>query len=58
MNVEMTLCKPCAMGMVASGKMVKHVAGCSKKITCANCGRRRYGVSYEMIEKQMEGDRG
>lgn len=54
----MTLCKPCAMGMAASGKKVKWVGGCSKKITCANCGRRRYGVNYEVTDKEEKGGAG
>lgn len=56
--MEMTLCKPCAMGMAASGKKIKQVAGRNKKITCANCGRRRYGVNYDVAgREEREGNR-
>ena len=50
--MEMTLCKPCAMGMVADGKKIKQVAGRCEKITCASCGRRRYGIKYDVTEKK------
>lgn len=49
---RMNLCKPCAMGLVAEGKSVKQIAGRCEKITCAKCGRRRYGVTYEVAEKK------
>lgn len=42
------LCKPCAAALEASGKAVKHVGGRSEKITCAVCGRRRYGTAYDV----------
>ena len=50
--MEMTLCKPCSLGMVADGKKVKQVAGRCEKITCAKCGRRRYGIKYDVTEKK------
>uniref|UniRef100_A0AAU8B6Z3 Uncharacterized protein n=1 Tax=Dulem virus 34 TaxID=3145752 RepID=A0AAU8B6Z3_9CAUD len=50
--MNMDLCKPCAMGLVAEGKNVKQVAGRFGKITCAQCGRRRYGVAYEVTDKK------
>lgn len=49
--MEKTLCKPCAMGLVADGKKIKQVSGRCEKITCAQCGRRRYGVRYEVTDK-------
>lgn len=48
------LCKPCSLGLEADGKRVKQVAGRSKKITCAQCGRRRYGTIYEVTDKKRE----
>ena len=48
----MTLCKPCSLGAVADGKKVKQVDGRCGKITCAKCGRRRYGIKYDVTEKK------
>ena len=55
--MKMNLCKPCAMGLVAERKSVKQVAARCEKITCAQCGRRRYGVTYEVTEKPREGSK-
>ena len=50
--MNMDLCKPCAAGLAAGGKAVKQVASRCGKITCAQCGRRRYGVAYEVTNKK------
>ena len=50
--MEMTLCKPCSLGMVADGKKVKQVAGRCEKFTCGKGGHRRYGVRYEVTDRQ------
>ena len=50
--MEKYLCKPCAVAMVSSGKKIKQVAGRCEKITCAQCGRRRYGVRYEVTDRK------
>lgn len=42
------LCKPCAAGLEAVGKTVKKVESRSSKITCAECGRRRFGNKYDV----------
>lgn len=42
------LCRPCAAELEAKGKTVKHIGGRSEKITCAACGRRRYGTAYDV----------
>ena len=52
--MKMTLCKPCSLGLAAGGKSVKQVPGRCEKITCAQCGRRRYGVTYEVTGKNRE----
>ena len=44
------LCKPCAKALEAGGKTVKQAGGRSEKITCAECGRRRFGVSYDVTD--------
>lgn len=41
------LCKPCAIKLAADGAAVKSTGGRTKKITCAECGRRRFGVAYQ-----------
>lgn len=42
------LCKPCAVDLADRGKTVKQIAARCDKITCAECGRRRFGVTYEV----------
>lgn len=47
---KIELCKPCAIGAEASGKAIRPLPGRCAKITCAMCGRRRYGLKYEIRE--------
>ena len=42
------LCKPCAIALEGRGKTVKAAGGRCEKITCAECGRRRFGYTYEV----------
>ena len=49
--MKMLLCKPCALGMSADNKKLKQESGRCEKITCEKCGRRRYGVAYEVTER-------
>ena len=42
------LCKPSAVDLAARGKTVKPVAQRCEKITCSECGRRRFGITYEV----------
>lgn len=55
------LCKPCAMKLADLGKTVVHAYGRNEKITCSECGRRRYGCTYEVTgkarAKKAEADR-
>lgn len=53
--MKMTLCKPCSLGLVADGKSVKQLPGRSEKITCDKCGRRRFGLPYEVKRKFFTG---
>lgn len=46
--MKQTLCKPCAMELERRGKTVKPLETRAEKITCKACGRRRYGVRYEV----------
>ena len=47
--MKKTLCKPCAVEIAAGrDREVKQLPGRSEKITCDKCGRRRYGLPYEV----------
>lgn len=49
--MKQTLCKPCAIEIQKQGKTVKPADGRCEKITCAKCGRRRFGITYEVEER-------
>lgn len=53
------LYKPCAVDLTARGKTVKPLTGRSGKITCAECGRRKFGITYEVTgratRRKLEG---
>ena len=42
------LCKPCADGLEDRGNQVIAAGVRGDKITCAECGRRRFGYTYEV----------
>ena len=42
------LCKPCAEALKKSGTSVKCLGGRSEKITCDECGKRRFGLPYDV----------
>ena len=42
------LCKPRAIALENLGKNVKAACVRCEKITCAECGRRRFGYTYEV----------
>ena len=42
------LCKPCAIELAKNGQTMKPAGGRCEKITCELCGRRRFGVAYEV----------
>lgn len=44
------LCKPCVLKLTAKGMSVIPVYGRSEKITCAECGRRKFGCMYDVTE--------
>ncbi len=53
MAKRMDLCGKCA-ALLREGFQLRRVAGgVDNKITCSNCGRRRYGATYE-LEKQSK----
>lgn len=47
---RLELCKPCAVEKSRQGVRLKTVSGRTDKITCAVCGRRRYGRTYEAAD--------
>lgn len=46
------LCKPCAVAMSKRGIKLTQATARTDKITCAECGRRRYGIAYEVDGQQ------
>lgn len=45
------LCGKCA-ALLREGFQVKRVTGgVDNKVTCSNCGKRRYGATYELEKK-------
>ena len=48
MTQRKLLCKPCMIALKEAGKTVKPAGGRCEKITCAECGRRRFGNAYEV----------
>lgn len=46
------LCKPCMLSLVAQGRTVKQAGGRCEKITCSECGRRRFGCAYEVTGRK------
>lgn len=53
--MKMVLCVPCAAGLRAEGKVVKALTGKSMKISCEGCGRRRFGLAYDVSEQKKKG---
>ena len=43
------LCGVCAAKLATAYAIRKVAGGVDNKITCAECGRRRYGGTYEMV---------
>lgn len=52
--MKKALCKPCMLTLVAQGKTVKQAGGRSEKITCSECGRRRFGCAYEVTGRKKK----
>lgn len=47
------LCVPCAIKL-AGTKDVRKIAHRKNKITCAECGRRRYGGEYTVTKNDKD----
>jgi hypothetical protein len=52
MDKKYNLCGKCA-AMLSEGYILKRVSGgVDNKITCGNCGKRRYGSTYTLEKKK------
>lgn len=56
MSKEMELCVPCSIALGEHYKLKKVREVVNKKITCAECLRRRYGAVYTMEGKRSGQD--
>lgn len=55
MKKTMELCGACAAKLKETASVKKVAGGVDNKVTCAECGRRRYGATYE-VEKRWKPD--
>jgi len=55
MAKKMDLCGRCAALMMDACDLHKVSGGVNNKVTCAYCGKRRYGGSYEVQPKRNTG---
>ena len=54
MEKKYDLCGACAE-MLKEGYTLKKISGgVDNKVTCSNCGRRRYGGTYQMEKKETK----
>ncbi len=54
MNKQHDLCGRCAE-LLKGGYTLKRIAGgVDNKIVCGQCGRRRYGATYELTKKKTK----
>lgn len=51
MKTKQTLCGMCAVVLREQGMELTQTGVRTEKISCAHCGKRRYGTEYE-IEKR------
>ena len=54
MKKQYDLCGACAEQMKEGYALKKISGGIDNKVTCDNCGRRRYGATYELTKKKSE----
>ena len=54
MSKQFDLCKACAEQMKEAYAVKKISGGIDNKVTCDNCGRRRYGATYELTKEKSE----
>lgn len=48
------LCTPCAMALTEKRSVKLISRGSDQKVTCEQCGRRRYGGTYEVRWKTSQ----
>ncbi|MCM1439177.1 MAG: hypothetical protein NC131_08240 [Roseburia sp.] len=48
---KIDLCGACAAKLEAGFSVKKIAGGVDHKVTCAECGRRRYGGTYEVASR-------
>ncbi len=46
------LCTACVAVLKEGYTLARIAGGVDNKITCAHCGRRRYGATYELTAKK------
>ena len=52
MSQKYDLCGACAEQMKEAYSLRRVHGGVDNKVTCDNCGRRRYGATYELTKKK------
>ena len=52
---QLDLCGVCAAKLGTAYSVRKIAGGVGHKVTCAECGRRRYGGTYEVGSKKRGG---
>lgn len=52
MEREVDLCIECSVRLGEAYCLTRIAGGVDNKISCAHCGRRRYGATYEMAPKK------
>lgn len=56
--MKIDLCFPCAKALESVYDLKKVREPVDTKISCAECGRRRYGATYEAVKKNRRGGGG
>ena len=51
MKTKQTLCGMCAIVLREQGMELTNTGGRTEKISCAHCGKKRYGTEYEIGKK-------
>ncbi len=52
MKKKVDLCTECAARLGEGYILTRIAGGVDNKVTCARCGKRRFGVTYEMTPKK------
>lgn len=53
---KLDLCGACAAKLGEAYSLRKIAGGVDNKVVCSNCGRRRYGGTYEVGAKRKRGE--